>query len=431
MYIGVGSSLTLMKSSVLSPNVLNMSIMFFLGVLFSFYFVIPIWYKLTPLIMLLMAIYVRVFKSSKVDWHIFLFGLLILLAPIVGDLINVIFRDVSSWSNIEKVLRNMLFIYPFAIAVALRRDMSLFFYFALVGLLSITAIFCVAQLNGLYAVESSHFNGLRTGLWWNPIPFSNAVVFVFSACCATYMVVIRSQRIQGWLLHTPIVIALLATFLIVILSGTRGSLLGAGLLTLVLIMILLFDQRIAKKLRISLSFGAFFVIFAASYMMSEHFLLAYAEILDHFKNGPNYTSISIRLSAWSFSVHAFLENPLLGLGVNVINEYKMNLIGQGKYPEYLIGYHAHSDIFDALERSGVLGLLGLFFLYFSPLLVASIFKQKVSDFYPLLLVTLSVFLLGLTDTPLRNNVSTDAFFLSYFLVLAICLRPLEAEEKAK
>lgn len=425
------NSVSVVSSPLFNRSKLSDFFVCLLGVAFTFYFVIPGWYKLMPLFMLLLAVYLSLSQSIKTDRRLVLFCVLLLLIPIAGDLINIMLREVSSWSNVEKVLRNLLLIYPLMIAVAMRRDLSLFFYYALVGMLCVTAVFCVAQLLGFYAVESSHFRGVRTGLWWNPIPFSNAVVFILAACCAAYVVLVRSGKIQGWFAHTAIAVAVLAGVLIVILSGTRGSLLGLAMLILVFITVLLLSPAVTKGYRLLFALTALVFIFVASYVMQDRFMLAYVEALDHFSSGAAYTSVSIRLSAWSFSVQAFLDNPLLGLGVDATQDYKAGLIAQGMYPPYLMDFHAHSDIFDTLERSGLLGITGLFFLYVSPLIMAVFFRYRAANLYPLLFVTLSAFLVGLTDTPLRNNISTNAFFLAFFVVLFICLRNADVRENTQ
>lgn len=384
-----------------------------------------------PLFMLLLAIFLRVSRPIRTDNLLALGCVLLLLIPIAGDMINIILIETSSWSNVEKVLRNMLLVYPLMIAVAMRRDLSLFLYYSLVGVLCVTAVFCIAQLLGLYAMESGHYYGHRTGLWWNPIPFSNAVVFILAACCASYLVLERSKKIQGRFAHVAMAVAVLAGALIVILSGTRGSLMGLAALVLIFMTVLMVNLNVAKSYRLLFSIASLFLIIVASYSMFDRFHLAYVEVLDHFRYGADYTSVSIRLSAWSFSVQAFLESPLLGLGVDAVQDYKAQLIVQGMYPAYLIDFHAHSDIFDTLERSGLFGILGLFFLYLSPLIMAVFFRCRVADLYPLLFVTLSALLVGLTDTPLRNNISTNAFFLAFFVVLFICLKNAGVREKAQ
>ena len=383
-----------------------------------------------PLFMLLLAIYVGLSKPIKIEVRLAIFCVLLLLIPIAGDLINIVFRSVSSWSGIETNLRNLLLVYPLMIAVAIRRDLSVFFHYSLVVILCLTALFCSAQLLGLYALASSHFDGVRSGLWWNPIPFSNAVVFLTAACFASHIVLIRSQKIEGLFAHFSLALAVMSSLLIVILSGTRGSLLGLILLVMIFIIVILLNPNVSKKYRLLLTAASVFFILVASYTMKEKFFLAFDEAVNHFVSGADYTAISIRFSAWSFSIDAFLSNVLFGLGVEGAQSYKEALIAEGIYPAYLINYHAHSDVLDAMQRSGIIGLVGLFILYLSPLIMAAFFRCRATAFYPLLFVTFSAFSVGLTDTPLRNTISTNAFFLAFFVVLFICLRNADVREKS-
>lgn len=401
---------------------------FLLGLSFPFYFIIPSWYKVMPVFMLLLGIFVHVTRSVKIDMRLFLLLLTFFLVPLSGDLINIIFTEVSSWSSVEKSLRNLLLIYPVVIAYAVGRELSVFFYFCLVGLLIATSIACVAQWLGIYATESSHFNGLRTGLWWNPIPFSNAIVFMLSACLAVFTVIFKANKIKRWVAYLTIIIAILAALCSIILSGTRGSLLGFIVLLLAFLIVLLFSLDFSIRYRFILCTLFLIFNFFIIYVMQDRLTLAIVEAIDHFHTGPSPSSISIRLSAWSFSIQAFIESPWLGLGVSAAQDYKMMLIEKGTLPAYLLGFHAHSDLFDALQRSGALGVLGLFFLYMSPLIIATFLKLRFAELLPLFFVTCAAFLVGLTDTPLRNNISSNAFYLSYFIVLLICLKNISIKE---
>lgn len=399
----------------------NMILMLFAGFLSSLYFVIPGWYKILPVVLLFFAVFIRLFQSVRIELKLFfLCGMLVLL-PTIGDLLN-IYLGASSWSNVEKVLRNLILIYPLALAIAMRKDLSFFVFYSSVGILIITAFACFAQYFGFYASDSSHFNGMRVGLWWNPIPFSNSVILILSACFSTYYILYISKRTQGFLVHFTVVAAAFATMFIVVLSGSRGSLIGLVGLVLGFLIALGCAHGISQHLRWILALAMLCFVIIAGYFMGDRFVLAYEQFMSHVDSGPEPTSVSIRLTVWSFSLQAFLENPILGVGTNNTLDYKAGLISQGLYPSYLLDFHAHSDVFDAMARSGLVGLLGLVALYFSPFIIACWLKQNLANFTPLFFVTFSALLIGLTDTPLRNNISANAFFISYFLVLFVCIK---------
>lgn len=391
---------------------------------FSFYFALSDFYKTIPYLILFIAIFYKLYSGIKLDIKIILFCFFVIVSPIFGDLINIFYRDVTPLSSIEKVIRNIVLILPIAVILKLEDDYSFHAFLILLGVLFVTMVASILQYNGFYAVENTYIYGNRIGLWWNPIPFSNAVVFILAVFSGVFMVLISHESTYKKNLQICFFLGFISAGVVISLSGTRGSLIGYLFIFMCVYNFLLmqfFQNRVHRVFGLLLMF---FIIILSLYFVRDGFALAYSEFLRHFLIGSEPSSISIRLTMWDFSIFAFKEHVFLGLGIDKILPLKESLIEKGYYPDYLILYHTHSDILDSMLRSGLIGLIGIVLLYMSPLVASKYFGCRIRQFLPLSILTCVAFIMGVFDTPLRNNVSVNSFYICYFIILYVCLKNL-------
>lgn len=127
-------------------------------------------------------------------------------------------------------------------------------------------------------------------------------------------------------------------------------------------------------------------------------------------NGPNMA----RIRLWQFSIKAFKERPVNGIGLGnwkrgYFNYKKHNVKNPNLIP------HAHNNYLQILSETGIIGLLG--FLYFNIYFLYTSFKNWLFDFNPYDLLVFTTFLsmivlFGNTDFTLDSaSVSRTFWFL--------------------
>ncbi|KDE40105.1 O-antigen ligase [Nitrincola lacisaponensis] len=383
---------------------------------FSIFFAVEKAYKILPVIYFIAAVFYVLKEKPFLYLKIILFYFFAVSFVIFGDIFNIFFGN-SDFSGIEQVARNLILVFPLVFLLNNEKISERSIVFSVFLMLCVTAIASILQFYSVYAQESSHFNGQRIGLWWNPVPFANSIVIFLGLLLGAALIAPKSY----W--NNIIVgLACLIMFVVIYLSGTRSALLSYFVVVFIyLLAIALDDKRVL--FRSWMAVALFALVIATAFLFGDRVALAVEQLYRHFDEGPEYTSVSIRLSSWYYSWLIFLDNPLFGYGTRGASAVGKSFVDAGVVPEYVVNYHAHSDIFDAMKRNGLLGIFGLLWVYLSPFIMMWYFKISLRDMAPVLLVIVAFFISGLTEINIRHNVSANSFYMAYMLALAVVFRP--------
>lgn len=136
------------------------------------------------------------------------------------------------------------------------------------------------------------------------------------------------------------------------------------------------------------------------------------------------TSSGTRLFLWKAATEAFKQSPLIGLPYDQRETLNQQLYEQGWVNEYtrdLTRGHAHSQYFEMLASSGVLGIIAMIMMLVMPLII---FVQHYCSTQSIWGYTGAVFVagfmvFGLTEAPLQANLISTfyGFMLATFFAL--------------
>lgn len=156
--------------------------------------------------------------------------------------------------------------------------------------------------------------------------------------------------------------AVVATFVILVLSTRRLELLGFAAMAMLVVVYRLRKQITFGKALI-LALAAMLLVGLVVYLRWEKFALGFEQIAQyriHGANTPDFTvnSWGIRLELWRVSLAAFLDHPVLGISASA-RPFNMQAWGAPP-PELFMHRHFHSHLLQTLVEGGLLGLLILF-----------------------------------------------------------------------
>lgn len=240
-------------------------------------------------------------------------------------------------------------------------------------------------------------------------------MFIVIAIIATwYDFVSTKSKILRTLLFTYF----LASFIIIVLNGSRGAILV--LLTSGLLFIYFYYKKKSIKTRIFKNFSN--IINPKYFLGSGAILIIVTTIVLY---NINAESSNGRIMAWKISLPMFLENPIKGIGYN---NYSLEFLNYqsiffedsaNERYEYKASNlkQAHSEYFQIFFETGIIGgALFLLFIFF-------VIKKNLSQFslnddspininYILLLIILAVVLHSFIDMPLHINALALLFYVS-------------------
>ena len=377
--------------------------------LIIFYFAFSGYYKVYAYSISLLGIMVLLFAKKDVDYNPLFPIMSVFLFVSISDIYNII-MGVTDLSDLEKVVRNSLLVFPFLVFLSKASIKPILILLAGAGLFIVTLFFAILQVYGFYAQDASHFNGKNPGIWFNKGSFSAAVVLFFALFSGI------SLYIKGMASKTLLIISYLAVFWLLYLNQARGPLLAFTFIS-IFILIFFVEPLIKSKGKFALSLISIsvFCVYVLFSVFGDRFSQGINELVEHFSIGSQYTSVSIRLDTWQLAWDVFIENPLFGAGAQGVDVVKASIIDSGKYPEYILKYHAHSEYFMTLERGGVFGFFGLLWMLFFPFYHLRKSGVEYRGMYPIFLVVGSFLIIGITSATLRNNIGANSFILCLLL----------------
>jgi O-antigen ligase len=187
-----------------------------------------------------------------------------------------------------------------------------------------------------------------------------------------------------------------------LVTQTRGALMSFGLIYFLLSFIAL---KRARNLGFLFSKRRILTSLSLALIAITLLLLSYPDLLRRVHHGfyllpgKYVETTQIRLYLWSLALKSFLHNPLLGIGLGQF--YNLSQV----FPElrfsplvfFIYGLDPHNIVLYYLSSAGTLGILALFYFFFSALKIGwmkfrkSITPQDTSIAFALLGIVLFVF----------------------------------------
>ncbi|MEZ8611585.1 O-antigen ligase family protein [Vibrio sp. 10N.222.51.C8] len=234
-------------------------------------------------------------------------------------------------------------------------------------------------------------------IFWptNPIPLAT-----HQGLISTLSVGALLTNFKGKITWMLVVSAIISGFSL-ILTQSRGVILGVGVLYIVIGLILLYQRKINIKiilLSLTLCFGA---VFLSEEAIVERYDQTWKEI-SKIEQGDLNSSIGLRLQMYQAGIELFESSPILGHG-SLNREYiEENIPG---YTPRAYGFisegHLHNNYIDKLARSGIIGLSIFLFFIFYPVYLG---LRKYPDLFWLFsLPSIHYAVASLTDSPFRNG----------------------------
>lgn len=209
-----------------------------------------------------------------------------------------------------------------------------------------------------YTFYNSYALGFDRGLlsfFFNPI-----IIYDITFISLSFLALFYAFLKKGWVGYLYFIISLASIFVLV-LHGSRGTWLG---LPIVLISFFFhFYKFDFKKSFLMVFFSFIFII--VNVVWDESPIKNRVKQLSEDKSQliqENYqTSSGVRVFLWKESWEIFKENKVIGVSAYGIEKHNCELKDSGKLPSCF--QHMHNIFFHELAANGLLGLLGLVFVY--------------------------------------------------------------------
>jgi len=272
--------------------------------------------------------------------------------------------DLSFWENIIRwiVISSFLLWLP-------KKDLTL--STRVLGLASAMALI-VSGMVAIYQVEILSLG--RAGGTENPLNFGMFCV-LFSAIVTYIMPSNRNVNRYIRLLYS---ISILLGIAAIVYSGSRGPFL-TYLIVIPLALLLSFSKSIfTDKKWIYASFLISIILLGAVFTAQKTGLVDKTiNELAYYEQTGHMNSSGARIEMWKFSIDAFLQKPIYGVGL----DYRPMQMQDGKYLAYsnaITRYaHSHNEILEALSKYGLIGFLSIITIWFIPLITNLINFNRV------------------------------------------------------
>lgn len=320
----------------------------------------------------------------------------------------------QDWSAVDNYARFLLLPWCALMVCALAPARQWLWLGALAGVAIAFVLAVREDATGVVRVEAGH----------NSIVFANAVLMllVIAVYCRP-----AGRRPQVFI---ALAAALAMGLVAIILSGTRGTLPGFGLMLLVAV---LGGVDGNKRWRwagcLSVAMACLLVLmWKIPWLASQTRLDGIQVDLQHYAQGNVDSPIGARLQFLELAWHAFVEHPWAGVG---LNRFAMEIQSLPQCVQNL-GFcqlgHAHNDLAQWAATLGIPGLLVIVAIYLVPLLqflklVRRDTRKSASGAAWAGLMLVLVFLLsGMTQSMFSHALSTMTYVVFVGLLLGLALR---------
>ena len=340
---------------------------------------------------------------------------IVLFLYLVLQAVAIIFNqgDISELKRPTKLLLMLLLV----VAIMHRGLKVNYFYIGLaVGMI----------LAVMYASWQYYFlNVARPGIHNNPQLMGWISATSFS------LLLVASTELRNWRMFLCLV-GMVASIICVILSGSRGALLGLG--PVIIFAWWYWGSGIAWKNSVKtktsiflMSILALIVVVIILGAFSKRIVLGVDQTISYMEQGNKRSSIGLRLEAWRGAIIAAREHPILGIGTGEMRRqnFIQEKINMGQLDSSIKALrHTHSDYMGALQSKGIPGLLVQLLIYVVP---AIVFYRKLRAKNKMIRLSASCGILlvlnfasfSLTDMPLRHSLSLAFYLITLGIFLGV------------
>lgn len=256
--------------------------------------------------------------------------------------------------------------------------------------------------------------------------FHMAIMFGDVAMAMALMCLASIPRFAGTRLALLPLLGFIAGVAASILSGTRG---GWMALVLSFIPLYTYGRHAAGKrvvlggiLGISLLAGAAFI---PELGVRERFA-AIATDITEYRAGNSNTSIGLRFENWKGGVIMFMEHPLTGVGRPNYEAGINELVERNVLPPETKGLrHAHNELLNVFATQGIIGGLGMIFLYAAPFYFFMRRLREDPDARPYalagLLLVLAYVDFGLTQVLFSHHIGSAFYVITVSALAGLCI----------
>ncbi|MDC0108552.1 O-antigen ligase family protein [Paracoccaceae bacterium] len=249
----------------------------------------------------------------------------------------------------------------------------------------------------------------------NALPFATIFITFSFLTCLGYGKKSSSEKIVSFS-------ALILGVLVVgFWNGSRGPLLLVAPLTFLMVWYLYKNGKAAKTWRplilgstvMALLILCFIILQIFGHNMSTNMVNGLKELSD---SGGHDKSVNIRLVLYRAGFEAFFVSPIFGFGIGNLLEPAMQFLPKKGF-EYS---HLHNMILNHVIAGGLVGLLFLFLLATSPLLILWQKRDVISidDIYLSFLIVITIFGAGMSNVLFFHDLLAG-FFSVLILIVAI------------
>jgi len=377
------------------------------------------------ILFLLSAVYLLAVRPSielEKTEKLFVFGML--LYP-TATLVSIVVHDTESWKYLDNPSRIALALLVFFTVRSSTVKIDGLHWGVVIGAITV----------GCIALYQHHILGIGRVYGYisfpnNPITFGNAalllgVLSVFS------IHTIRSSI--GMLAYPTVVLAIGLGVYASLLSGTRGGWVSLPFLAYIL---LNWQGRTGTK-----SFLLAMILVTIGFFVASQWIpgvegrlgSAWNELYSILIQGEwTSGSVGTRLHMWYAAFLAFLDSPLLGVGLGNYFDFKKLLIENQIVMKSVISFpYAHNEMIHYLGEIGLFGFVPLLLLYISWLVLALVNAKKrgkTRDIaYMGLVIIVFRFDIALTEVQFVYHFTTLFYVMLFAIVAGFMCRPIKTD----
>jgi O-antigen ligase len=285
-------------------------------------------------------------------------------------------------------------------------------------------------LNGLLiggAAIYQHFvvNIYRVSGMTHPIFFGDVSVALFTLALSRTLI-----GRAGWLLYATLLLFLFSG----ISSGTRGAIIAAPVVLVILLMFRARREKFALRMVLivlAMTLASFIAIDKNSHTY-RRLAMTYSDLNAFVDDRNNTSGTSTRFEIWINGIRLWRQSPVLGIGPGDYGLEMKKMVDSGTTFNTLeVNYRwtAHSNLVHALVTSGIVGLLAhLVALYLIPFYWILKYRDKFERCAYLLATITAYFIFGLTTTWIASHGGFSLFML-FFLMSLGYLNSGESDDK--
>ena len=147
-------------------------------------------------------------------------------------------------------------------------------------------------------------------------------------------------------------------------SGTKGGWISAPILLWVMVDLLRHPTYTKRLMLLAIGAAGAILIWYFSPFIQVRLGNMSLAMATYFDTGQvTDGSVSIRLALWHTAILIFMDNPLLGTGIDSFNIAKLPYLDQNVVPQIIGSFDPHSQLFNALYELGIFGPIPIYAIY--------------------------------------------------------------------